>query len=477
MYDFEELDYYELLGVARTASSEELKRAYRQQMTRYHPDRYAAAGQAERTYAELRAQRINEAYRVLSDFASRSAYNRGQPAGASRRTPLRDEPIPATAPAQGSAYAAPDRPRDQQAELYDMARAHLDAGRHMQAVAVLRQLQQLNPFYRDTAALLERAEQALRSQEPASPRAQVRQPAGSSSSRGRQRLIVLGLGGLLITSLLTGALMLLRGQAPANTAPSPAGVAVASTDLPAPTEPPPTRLPAAAPPTAAPPTALPTTVPPIIPPTAAPSPTITATSSPTVTPPGTALASIELEQGELLRADNFSSPGRWATASGNGWSVGYANNAYRIETVAGAGNIWTYNTAPGGSDYSVGVDVQVNGDSAGLVLRFVDRNNYLAFTINPAGGGYDLERISGGRSTILATGSAPPGFHTSRGGNNRIVAELDGQTIRLYINGTLVRELERVSDFAGSNRFGMVATGIRENTVALFRNLEIRELP
>src|SRR5262249_2453161 len=132
--DFEHLDYYELLGVSRSASQEEIKRAYRQEISKYHPDRFANATPEAREYASRRSQHITEAYSVLSDFTTRSAYNRGQLAAPRRSAPARRPPTSAT-------------PRDHQAELYEQAQAHLAAGRAMQAIAVLRQLQQLNPFY------------------------------------------------------------------------------------------------------------------------------------------------------------------------------------------------------------------------------------------------------------------------------------------------------------------------------------------
>ncbi|HEY8491139.1 MAG TPA: molecular chaperone DnaJ [Dehalococcoidia bacterium] len=63
-------DYYEVLGVARDASQEEIKRAYRRLAMQYHPDRNKEPG------AEERFKEINEAYEVLSDPERRAAYDR-----------------------------------------------------------------------------------------------------------------------------------------------------------------------------------------------------------------------------------------------------------------------------------------------------------------------------------------------------------------------------------------------------------------
>ena len=63
-------DYYELLGVPRTASDEEIKRAFRKLAFQYHPDRNHDLG------AEARFKEINEAYQVLSDPEKRSRYDR-----------------------------------------------------------------------------------------------------------------------------------------------------------------------------------------------------------------------------------------------------------------------------------------------------------------------------------------------------------------------------------------------------------------
>jgi molecular chaperone DnaJ len=64
-------DYYEILGVARDASGEEIKRAYRGLARRHHPDVAHDKSQAEHTFKE-----INEAYEVLSDPGKRAQYDR-----------------------------------------------------------------------------------------------------------------------------------------------------------------------------------------------------------------------------------------------------------------------------------------------------------------------------------------------------------------------------------------------------------------
>src|SRR5690242_15274145 len=64
-------DYYDILGINKKSSEDEIKKAYRKLALKYHPDRNP--GDKE---AEVKMKEINQAYSVLSDKEKRQSYDR-----------------------------------------------------------------------------------------------------------------------------------------------------------------------------------------------------------------------------------------------------------------------------------------------------------------------------------------------------------------------------------------------------------------
>ena len=65
-------DYYDILGVPRTATADEIKKAYRKLAVKYHPDKNPGDAAAEEMF-----KKINTAYDVLGDEEKRRQYDSG----------------------------------------------------------------------------------------------------------------------------------------------------------------------------------------------------------------------------------------------------------------------------------------------------------------------------------------------------------------------------------------------------------------
>ena len=98
--------HYDLLAIDRAAPVEDVKRAFRREIARYHPDKVQHLGPEFQEIAATRAAELTEAYRILMDAALRQAYDESLDDGQS--TPAVHAPQPRSAPAPES----PASPRD-----------------------------------------------------------------------------------------------------------------------------------------------------------------------------------------------------------------------------------------------------------------------------------------------------------------------------------------------------------------------------
>ncbi len=115
--------HYDVLEVAPTAPADEIKRAFRAQIARYHPDKVQHLGKEFQEMAAGRAAELTEAYRVLSNAAQRADYDRTlsvgppvappPPAAAQNSTPGPAPSPPDEAPRPSTAYTKERASRDQ----------------------------------------------------------------------------------------------------------------------------------------------------------------------------------------------------------------------------------------------------------------------------------------------------------------------------------------------------------------------------
>lgn len=111
-------DPYEVLGVERSASAEEVRRAYLRLARAHHPDFFVAAAPAERAAAEQRMRAVNEAWSVLGDVERRRRHDGERPQPFQPLTPVdEDEPDPRDVPDVPYRPAAPPTGRERAATL------------------------------------------------------------------------------------------------------------------------------------------------------------------------------------------------------------------------------------------------------------------------------------------------------------------------------------------------------------------------
>jgi curved DNA-binding protein CbpA len=105
--------YYELLSVGPDASADDIKRAFRREIARYHPDKVAHLGPEFLQVAESRASELTEAYRILMDPLARVHYDEhgdpapSRPAPPEPPSPEADAPPPAAEPEPRRASTPP----------------------------------------------------------------------------------------------------------------------------------------------------------------------------------------------------------------------------------------------------------------------------------------------------------------------------------------------------------------------------------
>jgi len=105
-------NYYDLLEIASTANADEVKRAFRGQIAKYHPDKVQHLGKEFQAMAADRAAELTEAYRILSDEGRRAEYDRALADGGVQAPAAAPPPKPsATADVPRPAAPAQDEPQ------------------------------------------------------------------------------------------------------------------------------------------------------------------------------------------------------------------------------------------------------------------------------------------------------------------------------------------------------------------------------
>jgi len=144
-------DYYQLLEIAPTAPADEVKRAFRVQIARYHPDKVQHLGPEFQSMAMDRATELTEAYRVLSDAGRRAEYDRAVAAGATAPPPAAAPPSQDAPPPPGPAAPQPNAEAPV-AHQFTRERASRDEFVRKATVARIRQALKALGGYEETQA-------------------------------------------------------------------------------------------------------------------------------------------------------------------------------------------------------------------------------------------------------------------------------------------------------------------------------------
>ncbi len=113
--------FYELLGVARGAPADEIKRAFRREIAKYHPDKVQHLGKEFQEIAAVRSAELTRAYKTLTEDSARAEYDEGlgdaparpspvtPAADAGSSPPRRSEPVVTSTPPRPAFGSSADR--------------------------------------------------------------------------------------------------------------------------------------------------------------------------------------------------------------------------------------------------------------------------------------------------------------------------------------------------------------------------------
>lgn len=181
-----------------------------------------------------------------------------------------------------------------------------------------------------------------------------------------------------------------------------------------------------------------------------------------------------------LYTEDFAVTDRWYTGD-HGWGAwSYQSGAY--EMLLRNTNSWMYSMVPlegGLPRFALQADMRLStGDQGlyGLNFGHVDEQHLYNFRVYPAAQQYALFKVSGATWTPLVNWTVSPAIHAGAA-TNTLRVERDGETIRLYANGVLLRELSDTS-YVGNQEMSLYAGSWNQAPVAMrYDNVTFCELP